>query len=189
MSTSHQERCIHSICRCRSTFWLPSVSMRATNGTIYPDATDWSRNLGVQRHCGSSSCHRSILCWLQVPPTISPQSRHHSAHSIHSIKQLPSSNCYLCSRFTHLVPTALCLGRHVDTALAYGNQRGVGRALAAAGVPRAEYFITSKVPGLPTPLPQLPLLCLHLLLLQHHHCCPCFAWRALVTSIYMLNNR
>jgi len=46
------------------------------------------------------------------------------------------------------VTAAFSVGyRHVDTALGYGNQRGVGRALAAAGVPRAEYFVTSKIPG------------------------------------------
>jgi diketogulonate reductase-like aldo/keto reductase len=34
--------------------------------------------------------------------------------------------------------------RHVDTAQAYGNERSVGRALRAAGVPREEVFITTK---------------------------------------------
>jgi 2,5-diketo-D-gluconate reductase A len=34
--------------------------------------------------------------------------------------------------------------RHVDTAQAYGNEGGVGRALAAAGVPREEVFVTTK---------------------------------------------
>ena len=29
----------------------------------------------------------------------------------------------------------------------YGNQRGVGRALAASGLARSEYFVTSKIPG------------------------------------------
>jgi len=40
---------------------------------------------------------------------------------------------------------ALELGyRHVDTAQAYGNERSVGRAIAASGVPREEIFITTK---------------------------------------------
>jgi diketogulonate reductase-like aldo/keto reductase len=34
--------------------------------------------------------------------------------------------------------------RHVDTAQAYGNERSVGRALQASGVPREEVFITTK---------------------------------------------
>lgn len=43
---------------------------------------------------------------------------------------------------------ALKLGyRHVDTALGYGNQQGVGAALAGSGLRRDEYFVTSKVPG------------------------------------------
>jgi diketogulonate reductase-like aldo/keto reductase len=41
---------------------------------------------------------------------------------------------------------ALALGyRHVDTARAYGNEREVGRALADAGVPREEVWLTTKV--------------------------------------------
>jgi diketogulonate reductase-like aldo/keto reductase len=35
--------------------------------------------------------------------------------------------------------------RHIDTAAAYGNEAGVGAALAASGIPRAELFITTKL--------------------------------------------
>lgn len=35
--------------------------------------------------------------------------------------------------------------RSVDTASAYGNERGVGAALAASGVPRDELFVTTKL--------------------------------------------
>lgn len=35
--------------------------------------------------------------------------------------------------------------RHIDTAAVYGNEEGVGRAVAAVGVPREELFITTKV--------------------------------------------
>jgi diketogulonate reductase-like aldo/keto reductase len=37
--------------------------------------------------------------------------------------------------------------RHVDTAMVYGNQVGVGQALAKSGVPREEYFVTTKIMG------------------------------------------
>ncbi|MEJ7138469.1 aldo/keto reductase [Amphibiibacter pelophylacis] len=41
---------------------------------------------------------------------------------------------------------ALELGyRHIDTAAAYGNERGVGQALVQSGLPRDEVFITTKV--------------------------------------------
>ena len=44
------------------------------------------------------------------------------------------------------VSTALDAGyRHVDTARLYGNEAGVGRALAASDVPRDEVFVTTKV--------------------------------------------
>jgi diketogulonate reductase-like aldo/keto reductase len=36
--------------------------------------------------------------------------------------------------------------RHLDTALVYGNEGEVGRALAASGVPRDEVFVTTKCP-------------------------------------------
>jgi len=44
------------------------------------------------------------------------------------------------------VATALEIGvRLIDTAAAYGNEEGVGRAIAASGVPRAEIFLTTKL--------------------------------------------
>lgn len=46
------------------------------------------------------------------------------------------------------VTTAFSAGyRHVDTALGYANQEGVGRALKALALPRDEYFVTGKVQG------------------------------------------
>lgn len=35
--------------------------------------------------------------------------------------------------------------RHVDTAVLYQNERGVGRGIARSGVPRADIFVTTKV--------------------------------------------
>lgn len=44
------------------------------------------------------------------------------------------------------VGTALEAGyRHIDTAAFYGNERGVGEAIAASGLPREEIFVTSKL--------------------------------------------
>lgn len=37
--------------------------------------------------------------------------------------------------------------RHIDTAVKYGNETGVGRGLAASGVPREEWFVTTKLDG------------------------------------------
>jgi 2,5-diketo-D-gluconate reductase A len=36
--------------------------------------------------------------------------------------------------------------RHIDTATAYGNEAEIGRAIRDSGVPRAEIFITTKLP-------------------------------------------
>ena len=47
-----------------------------------------------------------------------------------------------------VVLEALELGyRHIDTAAAYGNEEGVGRAVAASGLPRDEIFVTTKLPN------------------------------------------
>ena len=35
--------------------------------------------------------------------------------------------------------------RHIDTAQAYGNERGVGEGVRICGVPREELFVVSKV--------------------------------------------
>ena len=35
--------------------------------------------------------------------------------------------------------------RHIDTAAIYGNEEGVGRAIAASGIPRDELFVTTKL--------------------------------------------
>jgi diketogulonate reductase-like aldo/keto reductase len=44
------------------------------------------------------------------------------------------------------VETALRLGyRHVDTARIYGNERDVGAAVRASGLPRAQVFVTTKL--------------------------------------------
>ncbi len=44
------------------------------------------------------------------------------------------------------VESALALGyRHVDTAEMYGNEDAVGAGIAAAGLPRADVFLTTKI--------------------------------------------
>ncbi len=45
-----------------------------------------------------------------------------------------------------IVSEALDVGyRHIDTAAIYGNEEGVGRAIAASGIPRDELYITTKL--------------------------------------------
>jgi len=45
-----------------------------------------------------------------------------------------------------IVSDALEIGyRHIDTAAVYGNEEGVGRAIAASGIPRDELFVTTKL--------------------------------------------
>jgi 2,5-diketo-D-gluconate reductase A len=45
-----------------------------------------------------------------------------------------------------VVLEALEIGyRHIDTAAAYRNEKGVGRAVASSGIPREEIFVTTKL--------------------------------------------
>ena len=47
---------------------------------------------------------------------------------------------------TRAIESALRTGyRHIDTAAFYGNEREVGEAIRASGVPRGEIFLTTKV--------------------------------------------
>jgi len=47
---------------------------------------------------------------------------------------------------TEAVAVALGAGyRHIDTAEMYGNEQGVGEAVAASGLDRADVYITSKL--------------------------------------------
>jgi 2,5-diketo-D-gluconate reductase A len=49
-------------------------------------------------------------------------------------------------RTAGIVGLALELGyRHIDTAQSYGTEAGVGKAIAASGIPRAELYVTSKL--------------------------------------------
>lgn len=44
------------------------------------------------------------------------------------------------------VKAAVKLGyRHIDTAQAYGNERGIGEGIRTCGVPREELFVVSKL--------------------------------------------
>ena len=58
----------------------------------------------------------------------------------YGVYQVPSAECERC------VLDALATGyRLIDTAQAYFNEEGVGRAVSASGVPRKDLFITTKV--------------------------------------------
>ena len=47
---------------------------------------------------------------------------------------------------TRIVTDALEVGyRHIDTAAIYGNEEGVGAAIASSGIPRDELFVTTKL--------------------------------------------
>lgn len=57
--------------------------------------------------------------------------------------QIPNGDtCY------HAVAEALKCGyKHIDTALAYGNEKSVGKAVRDSGMDRSEIYITSKLPA------------------------------------------
>lgn len=50
------------------------------------------------------------------------------------------------SKVKDAVKLALRLGyRHIDGAMAYGNEKEIGEALKESGIPREEIFVTSKL--------------------------------------------
>lgn len=52
------------------------------------------------------------------------------------------------SQAEEAVYNALTLGyRHIDTALAYQNEQGVGAGISDAGIPREQLFVTTKLPA------------------------------------------
>ena len=54
--------------------------------------------------------------------------------------------CIEDGKAAQAVRDAVSLGyRHVDTAQAYGNERGVGEGVRTCGVPREEIFAVSKI--------------------------------------------
>ena len=58
------------------------------------------------------------------------------------------------------VAAALEIGcRLIDTAAAYGNEAGVGRAIAASGIPRAELFVTTKLATADHGFAKAPVAC------------------------------
>ena len=65
----------------------------------------------------------------------------------HSIPQLGFGVFKVDPKLTErIVSDALEVGyRHFDTARIYGNEKGVGRALAASGIPREQLFVTTKL--------------------------------------------
>ncbi len=54
--------------------------------------------------------------------------------------------CISDEEVTNVVLQAIKIGyRHIDTAQAYGNEKGVGKAIRTCGIDRKELFVTSKV--------------------------------------------
>jgi len=72
---------------------------------------------------------------------------HLSFHDGHSIPQLGLGVWQIDDdEAQRVVSDAIEVGyRHIDTARIYKNEAGVGRAIAASGVPRDELFITTKL--------------------------------------------
>ena len=73
-----------------------------------------------------------------------PQSKFHDGNTIdqlgYGVWQVADAEAEVA------VAKALKAGyRHIDTAMIYGNEAGVGRAVAASGIAREDLFVTTKV--------------------------------------------
>lgn len=73
-------------------------------------------------------------------PTITLNSGHRIPQLGFGVFQIPPAEA------EEAVTTALEIGyRHLDTAAIYGNEQGVGAAIATSGIPRDELFVTTKL--------------------------------------------
>ncbi|MDO5644801.1 MAG: aldo/keto reductase [Dermabacter sp.] len=77
-------------------------------------------------------------------PASSPRLTFHDGHQIpqlgYGVYKVDDENA--ATAVTHALEAGY---RHVDTATVYGNERGVGEALRASGIPRSDLFLTTKV--------------------------------------------
>lgn len=58
----------------------------------------------------------------------------------YGVFEIPNEECE-----KHVLTAISCGYRHIDTAQIYGNEKGVGDAVRASGLPRQELFVTSKI--------------------------------------------
>ena len=77
---------------------------------------------------------------MSVVPTLTLNDGHHIPQLGFGVWQVSTEDIVAS------VATALEIGyRHIDTAAIYGNEEGVGTAIAASGIAREELFVTTKL--------------------------------------------
>lgn len=77
---------------------------------------------------------------MSVVPTLTLNDGHHIPQLGFGVWQVSTAD------IVSSVAKALDVGyRHIDTAAIYGNEEGVGAAIADSGIPRDELFITTKL--------------------------------------------
>ena len=77
---------------------------------------------------------------MSVVPTLTLNDGHHIPQLGFGVWQVSTAD------IVSSVAKALEVGyRHIDTAAIYGNEEGVGAAIAESGIPRDELFITTKL--------------------------------------------
>ena len=77
---------------------------------------------------------------MSVVPTLTLNDGHHIPQLGFGVWQVSTAD------IVSSVAKALEVGyRHIDTAAIYGNEEGVGAAIAESGIPREELFITTKL--------------------------------------------
>ena len=77
---------------------------------------------------------------MSVVPTLSLNDGYHIPQLGFGVWQVSTAD------IVSSVAKALEVGyRHIDTAASYGNEEGVGAAIADSGIPREELFVTTKL--------------------------------------------
>src|SRR5699024_7913317 len=95
----------------------------------------------------SSSCAHRRVAW---PPTSQEEIMSTTSVPFHDGRSIPQLGYGVFKVdpdiAADVTAQALAAGyRHIDTAKIYGNEEGVGRAIAESGIPREELFVTTKL--------------------------------------------
>lgn len=94
----------------------------------------------------SAAAVRAAAATAGAPPTVALSNGVKMPMLAAGVYQYNTSTAYMS------IVSALTAGfRHVDTALDYWNQAGVGQAIRESGVPRDQIFVETKVPGCANP--------------------------------------
>lgn len=103
----------------------------------------WPADDTIPRRAATSQSRKALFNVVDPRPHTDPRNHRRADHHPqlgYGVFQVPDAQT------EEVTATALEIGyRHIDTAAIYGNEAGVGRAIASSDIPRSELFVTTKL--------------------------------------------